>query len=521
MKFDGEIMEILAAYDLTGSLRATAELTGCSHHTVARHVAARDAGKPMAEPAFRGRVTDPFMDKIEEWVEASKGKIRADKAHEKLVALGYAGSERSTRRALAQVRAAFRLGHARVHRPWVTEPGMWLQYDFGDGPVIDGRKLVLFVAWLAWSRFRIVIALRDRTAPSVFAALDRTFRLLEGAPTYVLTDNEKTVTVSHIAGVPVRNQQTVDFARHYGVTVLTCQPADPASKGGVEASVKVAKADIVPKDTNLLPEYGSFAEVEAACDAFMEHVNNREHRATRRKPAVMLVEETPRLHRIPQAPHTVAFGLSRRVPDNTPMVTFENGQYSVPAFLLGADVFVRAHGAGTDEQVIVVHVGMDGPVEVARHQRATAGSPAIDDAHFPDHVVKVPGQYTIKARSAAEAEFLGIGSGAHAWLLEAAAAGTTRMNMKMADAVALAKISGTTQVDEALGAAATYGRFATGDLASILAAGALRTTTHKADEATSLDQGTSGWAMIGQPVIPIIEVVAVDDTADNDLEETV
>jgi hypothetical protein len=30
MKSDGEIMEILAAYDLTGSLRATAELAGCS-----------------------------------------------------------------------------------------------------------------------------------------------------------------------------------------------------------------------------------------------------------------------------------------------------------------------------------------------------------------------------------------------------------------------------------------------------------------------------------------------------------
>ena len=28
MKFDGEIMEILAAYDLIGSLRAAAELTG-------------------------------------------------------------------------------------------------------------------------------------------------------------------------------------------------------------------------------------------------------------------------------------------------------------------------------------------------------------------------------------------------------------------------------------------------------------------------------------------------------------
>ncbi len=188
MKFDGEIMEILAAYDLTGSLRATAELTGCSHHTVARHVAARDAGKPIAEPAFRGRVTDPYLPKIEEWVEVSKGRIRADKAHDKLRALGYAGSERSTRRAVAQVRAAWRLGKVRVHRPWITEPGMWLQYDFCDGPVIEGRKTVLFVAWLAWSRFRIVIALRDRTAPTVFAAVDRTFRILEGAPTYVKTD---------------------------------------------------------------------------------------------------------------------------------------------------------------------------------------------------------------------------------------------------------------------------------------------------------------------------------------------
>ena len=231
MKSDGEIMEILAAYDLTGSVRSAAVLVGCSHHTVAAHVAARDAGRPVGDLARRPQVTDPFLDKIEEWVEASKGRIRADKAHEKLLALGYGGSDRSTRRAVAGVKAAYRLGHARVHRPWVTEPGMWLQYDFGDGPVVDGVKTVLFVAWLAWSRFRVVIALRDRTQPSVIAALDRTFRLLGGAPTYVLTDNEKTVTVEHVAGVPVRNRETVSFGRHYGVTVLTCQPADPASQG--------------------------------------------------------------------------------------------------------------------------------------------------------------------------------------------------------------------------------------------------------------------------------------------------
>lgn len=140
MKFDGEIMEILAAYDLTGSLRATAELTGCSHHTVARHVAARDAGKPVAEPAYRGRVTDAFLPKIEEWIETSKGKIRADVAHDKLRGLGYKGSERSTRRAVAQVRVAYRFGRVRVHRPWITEPGSGCSTTSVTAPSSRGRR---------------------------------------------------------------------------------------------------------------------------------------------------------------------------------------------------------------------------------------------------------------------------------------------------------------------------------------------------------------------------------------------
>ena len=44
----------------------------------------------------------------------------------------------------------------------------------------------------------------------------------------MLTDNEKTVTVEHIAGIAVRNPQLV-VAEHYSVVVHTCVPADPAS----------------------------------------------------------------------------------------------------------------------------------------------------------------------------------------------------------------------------------------------------------------------------------------------------
>jgi hypothetical protein len=47
---------------------------------------------------------DVFAEKIEELVERSRGRIRADRAHEKLTAMGYQGSERTTRRAVAQAR---------------------------------------------------------------------------------------------------------------------------------------------------------------------------------------------------------------------------------------------------------------------------------------------------------------------------------------------------------------------------------------------------------------------------------
>ena len=494
-------MKILDAYDLTGSLRDAGELAGCSHHTVKRYVERRavagdaELGRAVARP----QLIDEYLDKVEEWVERSQGKVRADKAHEKLLALGYTGSERTTRRVVARVKKAYRAGHVRVHRPWVTEPGMWLQYDYGDGPVVDGVKTVLFVAWLAWSRFRVVIALRDKTTPSVFAALDQTFRRLGGVPTYVLTDNEKTVTTEHIAGIPVRNGQLVTFAEHYSVVVHTCVPADPASKGGTESSVKISKADLVPKDTNLREEYASFAELEEACVEFCEKVNTRVHRTTKRPPVEMLAEERVRLHPVPTTAHTVAFGTTRVVPPNTPMVMFESGQYSVPHQLLGQTVWARTHGVGDDEQVVIVHVGQDGPVEVARHARATPGSPRLVDEHFPP---QPPGPLDRqpRARNATESEFLDLGEGARLWLVEAAAAGTPRMRVKMAEALSLAKLFDPVEVDWALGHAAVHGRFAEADLSSILDHHATKPAPgeHRAGEDSSLTQGTAGWARLGQ-----------------------
>ena len=277
-------MELFEVYDVTNPYVQTANLCGVDPKTVRKAIAEREAGNDTNTRKTRDTSYAPFVEKITEWVERSSGKVRADVVHRKLLAMGYEGSERTTRRIVNLSKASYNHNNHRVYKPWIPEPGMWLQYDFGDGPKIDGQATVLFCAWLAWSRFRVILALRDRTMTSVIGALDRTFRTLGGVTTYVLTDNEKTVSTAHVANVAIRNQTMVSAANYYRFTLATCVPYDPESKGGSESTVKISKADIVPSETNLLEQYKSFDELTEACLVATDRFNSRIHSVTKRTP---------------------------------------------------------------------------------------------------------------------------------------------------------------------------------------------------------------------------------------------
>ena len=493
MKSYEGVMEILEAFALTNSYRAAGELAGCSHHTVAHYVALRDDGRlPEAgvQPE-RSKLIDPHLDKIEEWVERSNGKVRADVVFDKLQAVGYAGSDRTVRRAVAIVKRNHGAGRRRVYRPWITEPGMWAQFDWGQGPVVGGKVTNLFVAWLAWCRVRVVFPTWDRTLPTVISCLDRSMRVFGGVPTYWLTDNERTITIDHVAGIAVRHPLIVQTANHYGTTIATCVPADPESKGGSEAAVRVAKADLVPTDANLLDGYGSWAELVEACETFTADINARVHRETRRAPFDMLADEQSRLHRLPDTAFTAAFGETRSV-SRTSTFSLGGVRYSVPHTLIDDQVWVRVEG----DHVVATHVAADtGAVQVARHELSTPGSPRIDDAHYPPRPAGALARQPA-ATNAAEAEFLALGDGARMWLIEAAAAGTTRVKAKMTEAVTLARLHDRERVDWALGHAAMFARFADGDLVSILDANPPG-TTRTASDAHSLQTGTKAWDGFG------------------------
>jgi len=496
-KHGKEIMEILAAFDLTGCAHSAGKLAGADPHTVARYVAVRDSGaNPYLRPA-RPKIIDPYLEKIEELVERSEGQVRADIVHERhLVPMGYPGDERTTRRAVAEAKDRYRAGHRRTYRPWVPEPGMWAQFDWGAGPVVCGRPTCLFCAWLAWSRFRVVVPTWDKTLPTALWCIDTMLRRFGAAPTYMLTDNERTVTVDRVAGLAVRHPLMVAAGRHYGVAVETCVPYDPETKGGSEASVRVSKADLVPTSANLLDDYGSFGSLVAACQAFEAAVNARPHTETRRPPAEMLAEERARLHPLPAEPFVAALGELRTVRDDR-TIRFGSVRYSLPREWVGHQVHCRAVG----EELVVV--GREGGelVEVWRHRLSTPGHPVILDCHYPDYPPGGgPKVRPLRPKDDAERAFLALGDGAERWLREACATGVARVRAKMAEAVELASLVGSEPVDRALGVAAFAGRFAEGDLASIvehLERSGTAEDLVRADEAYSAQPGTSAWEGFG------------------------
>src|SRR5690606_24808844 len=96
---------------------------------------------PISRYKRRKRKIDPYMDyitaRLEQWPLLS-----AERLYQEIVAMGYDGSRRSVRRAVAEVRPKKK----REYKPFETLPGEQAQVDWGHmGRIlVDGVKLPRF-----------------------------------------------------------------------------------------------------------------------------------------------------------------------------------------------------------------------------------------------------------------------------------------------------------------------------------------------------------------------------------------
>lgn len=335
----------------------------------------------------------------------------------------------------------------------------------------------------------VVLPTWDKTLPPVAACLDVTFRAVGDAPTYVLTDNEKPVTTGHVAGLAVRNGELVAIARHYGVSVHTCVPADPESKGGSEAAVRIAKAELVPTEANLLADYSSFADLEAACEVFGDEVNHRAHRETGRAPAEVLADERPACTRCPLVAYVAAFGQTRRVcRDATISVGGCATRCRIGWWMRRCGCASTAMSSSSCSSTVSTAPrrwpGIASPPRVVPRSATSTTRPAR--ASPPNASPEPPAPTRKRSSRSARAR----GSGCS----KPTSPGRTRVPSKLREALTLARLVGVEPVDRALGMAAAYGRFGDSDLACLLA--------HARDQAgrgapgrrgPHLQQGLDGW----------------------------
>ena len=380
MKSREEIMNMLEAFDLAGSLRGAGELAGVSHHTVARYVAERDGGELAGDgPRRRGADHRSVLGEdrgVGRAVARQDPRRSLPRQAEGVGVRGFGpdgasggggGQGQPSPWSAAGVSAVDRrawdvgavgLGHRSGHR----------------GPKDESVLCVVGVVEVPGSG--AVLGSQVGDGDRLCRPGDEGLRWC----TDVLVDRQRahrprsTTSRGCRSGIRRWSRSAVTTGSR---SRRVCR-RDPESKGGSEATVRVAKADLVPTDANLRGDCTSWAELVDACEAWMAEVNGREHRVTRRAPVEMLLEEQQRLHRLPEAPYTAVLGETRKVSWSS-TISFGGVTYSVPHTLADETVWVRVDG----DHLVVTRCAPSGPIEVARHQRSTPGHPMIDDAHYP------------------------------------------------------------------------------------------------------------------------------------------
>jgi transposase len=259
-----ERMDVIAAYRDVGTYRGAAALCGTTHKTVRRIIEAHEAASdgavvPVSEP--RSRNYDEVADLVAEKVAKTFGKISAKRLLPTARAAGYEGSDRNFRRLVAEEKRSWRQGQVRAggRRPAVWSPGEVLAIDWGE-EIVAGRKVHVFCAVLAWSRFRFVRFAADEQQSATLGMLAECFEVLGGVPKVVLADRMGCLKGGVVANVVVAAPDYVRFATHYRFRPDFCHAADPESKGIVENLVGYAKDDLlVPLELDDDPWAGGLA----------------------------------------------------------------------------------------------------------------------------------------------------------------------------------------------------------------------------------------------------------------------
>lgn len=360
------------------SVREIARLTGHSRNTVRKMLRADGSPRPTRRECKS--ILDPFKDYLRQrWQEHGLSSVRL---HQEIVALGFLGCSKLVSRFIARLRRSIQVSQRLTVR-FETPPGEQAQCDWaevGRFAMPDGimARVYAFVMVLSFSRYMYIEFTRSMRVDVLIRCHQSAFAFFGGWPKRILYDNMRQVVIR-----PDRvNPRFNDFARYYGFEVKRHRPYRPRTKGKVERMVGYVRGNFLNGRS-----FAGMEDLNGQGRQWLGSVANvRVHATTGARPCDLLLEE-PLTPIAGQQPYHLIHSVTRRVGAEA-LVRFERSDYSVPAGLVGQQVYVDA-SAGR----ILIRTK---DLVVAEHERAKEAGQRVE---APVHV-RERWQRSLEARPA-------------------------------------------------------------------------------------------------------------------------
>jgi transposase len=308
-----------------------------------------------------------YQAQLEEWLTTDSRlpksqRCSAQKLHERLQGVGYAGAYDSVQRFVKRWQEeAGKSGNAYI--PLTFAPGEAYQFDWSQETVELGgvlQKIKVAHFRLCYSRLSFVIAYPRETQEMLFDAHEKAFTFFGGIPQRGIYDNMKTaVDTVFIGKERVFNRRFIQMMSHYLIEPIACTPASGWEKGQVENQVgnmrewlftpRLKFSDFVLLNAHLL-------------NCCLELAEKRKHPEQKEMSIRSVFDQTERATLSPLCHHFDGYHERACNVSSTCLITFDRNRYSVDCRYAYRAVTVRAYANR------IVATAADGKV-IAEHER--------------------------------------------------------------------------------------------------------------------------------------------------------
>lgn len=245
------------------------------------------------------------------------------------------------------------------------------------GPTIaltDGSRAHIFVAALGASSYTFACATPRETMADWLTSTAKALSFIGGVPQLIVPDNPKAMIANANRYEPRSNDTVLDFARHYGTSVLPARARHPQDKAKAESAVQIVERWIMAR-----LRHQSFESVQAVNDAIaplLKRLNEKPFQKLPGNRASAFTDiDAPALQPLPLQRYEIAY--FKRVKVHIDYhIDVERHRYSVPHALVGQTLEARV----TATVVEVLHRGQ----RVASHARnSRQGGFTTQVAHMP------------------------------------------------------------------------------------------------------------------------------------------